>query len=473
MKHSMNNCKYLFAALLVGGLMSGCSSENEVTDEGQSPDSNIGWVNAKVNTSVVKGDNENEGAFNKNEGVLTRGMDEVDPELKNPKGEFPEGTDLYIAFYINGELSKDKFIELDKANGYAFSYRIGDGNEAKALSEEELEVHFMGMDKKEVALKYSDISGKNRFIFTSFNPSQGTQFGLKKMNAGENRYPDFIKDPYVEYHDKLFSSDGMFFDKEEDKFVVKSQASGSIHTSPVTQWDVTLRRMTACITLSTIIIEKFENNNPVNINGITSSTPKDEIIKLTDARLHEAGYPRTLSVTDIFTREKVFQQFPIRYDFIDGPITDDLDYRGNVYLCNLEEPAWMDETSKYQFGDDNGGAGEHTIVGVASQCDNYPFFPSTGFEVRDISLLLFMGIRDRTLKDSEDAVSKQTILAYEIPVAQSEGLKLQHNTNHYLYLALTVDDIMKMYNDFNNQGKTRSGAGEKIIQLPSRQLIIK
>lgn len=465
----MNNCKYLFAALLVGGLMSGCSSENEVTDEGQSPNSNIGWVNAKVNTSVVKGDNEN--AFN--EGVLTRGMDEVDPELKNPKGEFPEGTDLYIAFHINGELSKDKFIELDKANGYAFSYRIGDGNEAKALSEEEVEVHFMGVDKKEVTLKYSDISGKNRFIFTSFNPSQGTQFDLKKMDAGENRYPDFIKDPYVEYHDKLFSSDGMFFDKEGDKFVVKSQANGSIHTSPVTQWDVTLRRMTACITLSTIIIDKFdENNKPVNIDGINSLTTKDEVISLTDARLHKAGYPKTLSVTDIFTREKVFQKFPIRYDFITGPITDNEDYRGNVYLCNLEKPAWMDEVEDYQFGD-NGGAGEHTIVGVASQCDNYPFFPSTKFEVRDISLLLFMGIRDRSLKDSEDEVSKQTILAYEIPVAGSEALKLQHNTNHYLYLALTVNDIMKMYNDFNEQGKTRSGAGEKIIQLPSRQLIIK
>lgn len=466
----MNNCKYLFAALLVGGLMSGCSSENEVTDEGQSPNSNIGWVNAKVNTSVVKGDNEN--AFNENEGVLTRGMDEVDPELKNPKGEFPEGTDLYIAFHINGELSKDKFIELDKANGYAFSYRIGDGNEAKALSEEEVEVHFMGVDKKEVTLKYSDISGKNRFIFTSFNPSQGTQFDLKKMDAGENRYPDFIKDPYVEYHDKLFSSDGMFFDKEGDKFVVKSQANGSIHTSPVTQWDVTLRRMTACITLSTIIIEKFdENNKPVNIDGINSLTPKDKVIELTDERLHKAGYPKTLSVIDIFTREKVFQEFPIRYDFITGPITDN-EGRGNVYLCNLEKPAWMDEVDDYQFGD-NGGAGEHTIVGVASQCDNYPFFPSTKFEVRDISLLLFMGIRDRSLKDSEDEVSKQTILAYEIPVAESEGLKLQHNRNHYLYLALTVNDIMKMYKDFNKQDKTRSGAGEKIIQLPSRQLIIK
>lgn len=139
---------------------------------------------------------------------------------------------------------------------------------------------------------------------------------------------------------------------------------------PVKEWDVELNRMTACITLSTMIIEGVDDNgHPKSIGDIDEFTSLDKAIEATDMSLHAAGYPETMSVTNIFTRKKGLENFPLSYDFIDGVQAGLGAPRGNVYLCNLDNPAWMDELASYQWGDK-----KQTMYGISSQCDNYPFF---------------------------------------------------------------------------------------------------
>ena len=439
--------------------MSGCSSDNELINGSESNfiESDVEWVSAKLaDVYVVEGDNSSD--------LTTRSADEVDPNTKNPKSALPDGIDMYIAFYQDGELQKDA-IKLDTENGYSFNYKI-----TPSATDGDIVTFESVVDDKKVSLPLSSFP-KSRFIFTSFDPKDGTEFSLKKLEAGENLYDtdknQLFPDAYEEYHDRLFSSDGMIFEKEGASYVVKSIGNQSSNAHPVKVWeDVKLSRMTACITLSTVIVEGFDGQNPVNIKGMDKTTTAAEAIKITDDRLHELGYPENLSVIDIFTHKKGLQNFPIHYDFIDGVRASLGDERGNVYLCNLDYPAWMEEISDYQYGDGD----KHIMYGVSSQCDNYPFFPVTEFnDVRNINLLLFMGFRDKT-----STSTKQTVLAYRVPI---NSLTLQYNRNHYLYLALTVQNIVDMYKKFLEEDakypKTRGVDEPIIIDIPSEQLIMR
>lgn len=96
----MKSFRYLFF-LLLGGLMSGCSSDNELINGSESNfiESDVEWVSAKLaDVYVVEGDNSSD--------LTTRSADEVDPNTKNPKSALPDGIDMYIAFYQDGELQK-------------------------------------------------------------------------------------------------------------------------------------------------------------------------------------------------------------------------------------------------------------------------------------------------------------------------------------------------------------------------------
>lgn len=453
----MKSFRYLFF-LLLGGLMSGCSSDNELINGSESNfiESDVEWVSAKLaDVYVVEGDNSSD--------LTTRSADEVDPNTKNPKSALPDGIDIYIAFYQDGELQKDA-IKLDTENGYSFNYKI-----TPSATDGDIVTFESVVDDKKVSLPLSSFP-KSLFIFTSFDPKDGTEFSLKKLEVGENLYDtdknQLFPDAYEEYHDRLFSSDGMIFEKEGDGYVVKSVGANASMAYPVKEWDVELNRMTACITLSTMIIEGVDDNgHPKSIGDIDEFTSLDKAIEATDMSLHAAGYPETMSVTNIFTRKKGLENFPLSYDFIDGVQAGLGAPRGNVYLCNLDNPAWMDELASYQWGDK-----KQTMYGISSQCDNYPFFPVTEFnDVRNINLLLFMGFRDKT-----STSTKQTVLAYRVPI---NSLTLQYNRNHYLYLALTVQNIVDMYKKFLEEDakypKTRGVDEPIIIDIPSEQLIMR
>ncbi|MCS2957341.1 hypothetical protein NXX53_09655 [Bacteroides salyersiae] len=78
----MKSFRYLFF-LLLGGLMSGCSSDNELINGSESNfiESDVEWVSAKLaDVYVVEGDNSSD--------LTTRSADEVDPNTKNPKSAF-------------------------------------------------------------------------------------------------------------------------------------------------------------------------------------------------------------------------------------------------------------------------------------------------------------------------------------------------------------------------------------------------
>ena len=66
------------------------------------------------------------------------------------------------------------------------------------------------------------------------------------------------------------------------------------------------------------------------------------------------------------------------------------------------------------------------------------------------------------------------MLAYRVPI---NSLTLQYNRNHYLYLALTVQNIVDMYKKFLEEDakypNTRSVDEPIIIDLPSEQLIMR
>ena len=113
----MKSFRYLFF-LLLGGLMSGCSSDNELINGSESNfiESDVEWVSAKLaDVYVVEGDNSSD--------LTTRSADEVDPNTKNPKSALPDGIDMYIAFYQENKKKKDA-IKLDTENGYSFNYKI-------------------------------------------------------------------------------------------------------------------------------------------------------------------------------------------------------------------------------------------------------------------------------------------------------------------------------------------------------------
>lgn len=479
----MKQFKYLFL-LLAGGLMGACSSESEMPNNPEpvlptNPD--LEWVSAKViETSVPEGDNVGE--------VSTRAADEVDSETKNPVATLPDRVqNLYIVLY-DGKTLDSKGIKLDRADNFSFEYAIESEKDGVALNDDEVKIHFTSADRKEsIVANYTDFAGGARFIFTSFDPANGTKFDLKKMDYDDNLYqwanvnnPEeglgLFPDAYEEYHDILFSSDGIMVTKENGKFAFQTIGQNAIIPHPIVDWNLTLKRMSACITLSTVIVDHFDGNNPVNISGIDKLTDVATAIQKTNEALwQKTDFPKTLSVSDIFTRKKGLKNFPIHYDFLTGPMAAYGDTRGNVYLCNLDKPAWMEDMVDYQFGD-NTSDGKFTMIGVASQCDNFPFFPSTKFEdVRGIKMLLFMGFRDR---NAEIKPERQTIVAYEVEI---NTLTFQHNKNHYLYLAFTLEDIAKMYREFVEEDKlqqekektgTRSVSEPSYIKLPSHQVIM-
>ena len=204
--------------------MSGCSSDNELINGSGSDliESDVEWVSAKLSdVYVVEGDNSSD--------LTTRSADEVDPNTKNPKSALPDGIDMYIAFYQDGALQEDA-IKLDTENGYSFNYRITSSDEGDMVTFESV------VDSKKVSLPLSSFPN-SRFIFTSFDPKDGTEFSLKKLEAGENLYDTdknrLFPDAHEEYHDKLFSSDGMIFEKEGDGYVVKSVGANASMAYPV------------------------------------------------------------------------------------------------------------------------------------------------------------------------------------------------------------------------------------------------
>ena len=242
---------------------------------------------------------------------------------------------------------------------------------------------------------------------------------------------------------------------------------------------VSMKRMTACVSLRIIIVDHTEVKDNsivyVPIEGIESGTDKQEApLNLTNNVLHtyiqnnhadlldpnDKDKP-IIDVRDIFVRKKVFDRYPYKYSWKEGV---NFRYRTTVYLCNLNFPAWVDAFTSYEHG-------SNYLYGVTATCDNEPFLPAFTDKAPVGNLSLFMGIGKHDSTDEEQGGSYTKIIKYNIP---NVTWHLTPNTHTYIYIPITLEDIVQLYKKMQlpgSNGKTRSVQDIEEVTLPSDWII--
>ncbi|WP_281960570.1 hypothetical protein [Bacteroides clarus] len=266
-----------------------------------------------------------------------------------------------------------------------------------------------------------------------------------------------------------------------------------------------MRRLTGVITIYTIVIDRYEDNTPISITGVDGGTTTVSAISLTNDALAEAftklketpedffsseelaannnalrdfisnKFDQGYGVDDYFIRKKVIENFPVEYDFLAATV--DYQTTGPLYLCNLNFPAWMNEKSVFHWGSD---ATEREFYGVSSSCDNYPFLPIGHYLSLDYtnSLIIYMGMSKR---DTENTTYAPPSHLLQVKIAiKEQGILLQPNINHNMYVVFTIKDMVQMLvkaqmNDAvgTPSPTTRSALEEPVLELPSNRLIFK
>ena len=484
--------KWMSIIALAGGLMlGGCSSENDIIDNADSDtdSSKSEWTTLTISSEVENGDNID---------LNTRSVGEIGSD-GNPKNELPKGLSYYVNIY-NGKDGKirEKFLELEgetlklfykfETDGDNQSYAVISNKDSESLTEK---------DSLKIAMrKNANASeGESVFFITTYNTAkEGPTIKLPKTPSESDIY---YSESYTEYGDKLFATDGHFFVKKGDGTgTLFSTTSDQSIIEEVKGEITTMKRLTGVITIYTLIVEDFTGDTPNMIEGVDASTTLENTIKATNESLQTAftnakdnpkeyfnneefdfdkepewetliknldtGY----TATDYFTRKKILRDFPTEYDLITGKI--DWTTRKIFYLCNLNNPAWMDEKSSYHWASTDPNS--ETIYGLSSSCDNYPFIPIVGeLKINKATpLTLFMGMA----KTTRTQAPKHLL---QVTVTPTNELLLQANYSHNLYVVFTIKDLVRMAVLAQKEGAvgTRSASEELGFTLPSNRLIIK
>lgn len=473
----MKRVKEIFITIWISSLLLGaCSSDNGIIDNPEINNkveldfSNAQWHKGIISSQIEKGSNSN---------TSTRSKDEIGDD-ENPAGKLPDNIQLYICYYeaAANKLKKEALPINKVGNEFEYYYTfLQKGDDWYAvLSNKEVsgneEAPIMQIKVRE-SNEIKNDNSEDLFLFISFNAAEENDtIKLPTVDKADDLYPNTDGTPnYAEYGDKLFSTDGHFFafdgdEKTKENIKLYSIETHTIKPDLVEGKTVSMKRMTGVITIYTMVVERFDGDTSIPISGMNREDDIETMIEATNtslqAALEKAGLDKALRVDDYFTRKKILTNFPVEYSWVNGPLI--YGKRGNLYLCNRNDAAWMMEKGEYQKGD----ASDY-IYGVCSSCDNFPFIPAglgTGTKITsDSSLRLYMGIAKR----GEPAPER--LLTVDVEVTASMDISVNKSNN--LFLLFTIEDMVELAKVAGRTTGTRSISDAPDLVLPSNRLIIK
>lgn len=481
----MNQIKQFFFGCMVVGLMTACSSEEEL---GQTnvPD-NREWNSINFSLGVEQGTQ-----------AKTRTIGDLD-EWGLPKASYPQGLGIYMHKYdYNDKIETSEIITLNEEGSNnnreaKFFYAIDEDRTKITLARYEgvTQSEAFEVSIGEYNTKDGDktLPSKNcdMFFFASQKNIRDVPFPM----AEENWYPKDYPDARDEFGDKLFCTDGYFFqwkDKEHTKLALyllvrnANKATEIEEVKEIVDWntkklDLTMKRLTACISIRMVLIDHFD---PKTGNIVSLDVTEKNALEKTNEAVREyvkAKHPdlekdfANFNAENIFIRKKMFREYPSTYDWATGPSMMD---RTDLYLCSLDYPSWVGAYTTYEHG-------KIDVKGLTATCDNEPFIPVDGQFIPGVQLLLFMGIgqRDPSAPNNQGGYYDR-VVRYLIPFGEettaSNSFHATPNTRTYIYVGLTLENIVELYKKLQEepeeaQYSSRFASVSEIV-LSSNQLIM-
>lgn len=439
----MDKLRKFFLLTAMIGFITACSSEEEIIES--KPETNGIWQEVNFSLGVLEGTPVNSRAIGD---LNANGL---------PKAEYPQELGLYMQKYVysdtsgKGEFNK-KVVQLYDENteskAATFSYYID-------TNKNEVTIKGNSTDSDEASFKIKiresvkDVWEGDFFMFTS--QKEAGPIAMPRLDPEQNLYKDEYPDATMEYGDRLFVSCGYFFAwKDKTQGVVglyyylhnDYEGHEKDEIREVEQWrtkalDIFMDRKTACISVRLMIVDSFNNGNWKNIAGLEDGKADGETaIRCTNEALNKYmennNKPYKFKVQDLFIRKKVLTGFPRLYT-LDGGFDIRNGGRSPMFVCNLDYPAWMNESADFQ----NGNVSLH---GLTSVCDSEPFIPTDEKNLPGISLDLFMGFGNAETEEYNKAVVMKVNFDNQYAVSS--------NTVTRMYILFTLKNVVEFYEYF-------------------------
>lgn len=505
----MKKWKTLVFAFMGMGLMMACSSEDAMPEgdasivEKEELDNGV-WQSLGMSVGVSKGvkaegDNMNAGGMGES---TTRAQGELDPTTGLPTARYPEGLPVYMCRYDseNGSIAESIEVCEQNTDGTVHYYYQMRGNEVYfTTTPNDKFAGFIAVQIGEYTngeIPSGRPNDSDLFFYASHNEVRNVYFPTLEKSWG----PYEAGETCVEFGDKLFSTDGYFFqwkDAEHTRaglyLIVRDDYLGTeikeikeIVNWQEADWNLSMSRMTACVSIRLMLIERFNSDGTIeNIDEIGTMSTKEESVELTNKALQnyldanaetlERAYPgvteamKDFNVENIFVMKKALENFPCVFDWANGLQTSNPSARKNLLMCNLDYPAWVDEMIFYQHGTSD-------IAALTATCDNEPFIPADSKFIQRVNLALYMGIGDQANNDHKKYGNK--VIRYEIPFGEgsttsSNVYHVTPNTHTYIYVGITLKNIVELYYHLiiNPTPATRAGDEVQCITLSGNQLV--
>lgn len=477
----------IFLALALSfGLFSACSSDDELVRDGDTTqvEDNIEWESLSLNMGVPEGSLADGNAFN------TKAMGDLDPETELPRASYPNALPVYLCLYDSntGTVAESLKIREENASSSStvkYQYHLNTADNQvlmKSPSDKDEDAIKVGIKEYQEGMVTSD--GADLFFFASHNEIKDIQF--PNLDASEVWGP-YGTESCKEFGDKLFSTDGYFFqwnDAEHSRaglyLVVRNDYKGNevkeikeIDNWQDAEWDLNMKRMTACVSIRLMLIDHYNSEGTIeNIAGIEQNTDFIDARNFTNKAVQdyiaahselEQQYPgitagmEGFNVENIFVLKKALEDFPCIYDWANGLQSSNAAARKDLLLCNLDFPAWVDAMTFYEHGSSK-------IRALTATCDNEPFIPADGTFIPRVDLALYMGIGQRDPSDTENGGTFGNVARYVIPFGDtttgSNSYHVTPNTHTYIYVGLTLENIVELYRYLVLNRQTKSSTAE-------------
>ena len=483
----MKIINHILLGFFLVGMFASCSSDDSIAPEPTQPDGRK-WNAINLNMGVEQGQ------------ASTRTIGDLDKEGL-PRGAYPSNLGIYILGYDNGQvkgtltLNEDGSDNGGRANFYYYVDKENNTVSLKSTPESE--------EVLKVAIRNEHSTWSNlgtdasMFFFASQNKINNVKF--PELDPNENKYEDLFPNAHEEFGDKLFCTDGYIFKwKNEstlglyliirnapDEYEIKEIKE--IKTWEKGDWDITMKRLTACVSIRLMIIDSYVSGseNTVihkNIEGMDRpDIPFEEGVRLTNAAFRkyvDEKYPAlademgNFNIENMLVRKKLFTNFPTTFDWKDGLLGDRGDERGSLYVCNLNHPAWIDAVTNYEHG-------KNQVHALTATCSNEPFVAADGKMVYGINMVLFLGYGERNTDDHEQGGSYDRLITLTIPFGDghdtgSNPYHVTPNTRTYIYVGITLEDLVQLYKRLyiDENIEPRSASGINNLTISPKQVMV-
>lgn len=450
----MNKLRNIFLFCAVVGLITACSSEEEMMKKSEE---NFEWQELGLSLGVEEGAK-----------VESRAMGDLD-DNDLPKAKYPQDLGIFLHTYSDNKYGK--VITLNKLNenrDAKFFYRISDDKNTIIIKNNDGESISVGIEEYSPEFK----SPKDLFFFASQEAVSNVPF--PELNDDWVKQVKEWKDGATqEFGDKLFATEGYYFQKKETGkiglfYIIRSVDSPTeikeiveVKDWEEEQLELSMKRLTACVSVRLVIVDSFKGGAYVNISGIDELTEFEAAADATNAALHQKYSEHSdFDIKNLLVWKKAFRNYPSIFDWEEGLYTGKP--RKALCLCNLDFPSKIDAVVDYSHG-------SNLLHSVTATCDNEPFIPvgvNNGGGLPNISIDMFLSVGSNDGYDEKDGT-------LQLNVPFSNDLAITPNTHTYMYVVITLENLAEFLDKWkeSHSSNTRAAIQEKIVLNPE-QLII-